>query len=74
LDVTFPIQGATAISTLGLQGLNISDHPATGAFPTFNFSDDPGNYSVIGRTKQAPRNLRLFNLPIISSGLKANTP
>src|ERR1700720_320624 len=51
LDVTFPIQGATAISTLGLQGLNISDHPATGAFPTFNFSDDPGNYSVIGRDK-----------------------
>src|ERR1700732_2083372 len=51
LDVTFPIQGATAISTLGLQGLNISDHPTTGAFPTFNFSDDPGNYSVIGRGK-----------------------
>src|SRR6202790_2273930 len=51
LDVTFPIQGATAISTLGLQGLNIGDHPTTGAFPTFNFSDDPGNYSVIGRDK-----------------------
>jgi hypothetical protein len=51
LNVTFPIQGATAISTLGLQGLNISDHPTTGAFPTFNFSDDPGNYSVIGRDK-----------------------
>jgi hypothetical protein len=34
-----------------LQGLNISDHPTTGAFPTFNFSDDPGNYSVIGRDK-----------------------
>src|SRR3984893_9142976 len=51
LQVGFPIQGATAISTLGLQGLNISDHPTTGAFPTFNFSDDPGNYSVIGRDK-----------------------
>src|ERR1700676_1070874 len=51
LDVTFPVQGATAVSTLGLQGLNLSDHPTTGAFPTFNFSDDPGNYSVIGRDK-----------------------
>src|SRR3984893_8416574 len=51
LQVGFPIQGATAISTLGLQGLNISDHPTTGAFPTFNFSDDLGNYSVIGRDK-----------------------
>lgn len=45
----FPIQGATAVSTLGLQGLDISDHPATSAFPTFNFSDDTGNYSPIGR-------------------------
>jgi hypothetical protein len=49
--VSFPIQGATAISTLGLQGLDISDHPTTSAFPTFNFSDDIGNYSPIGRDK-----------------------
>jgi outer membrane receptor protein involved in Fe transport len=32
-----------------LQGLDISDHPATSAFPTFNFSDDTGNYSPTGR-------------------------
>jgi hypothetical protein len=51
LEVSFPIQGATAISTLGLQGLDISDHPTTSAFPTFNFSDDIGNYSPIGRDK-----------------------
>jgi len=51
LDIHFPIEGATAISTLGLQGLDISDHPTTGAFPIFNFSDDPGNYSPIGRDK-----------------------
>jgi hypothetical protein len=51
LQVSFPIQGATAISTLGLQGLDISDHPTTSAFPTFNFSDDIGNYSPIGRDK-----------------------
>jgi len=51
LQVTFPIQGATAISTLGLQGLDISDHPTAGAFPIFNFSDDVGNYTPIGRDK-----------------------
>src|SRR5271168_3590961 len=50
-QVHFPIEGATAISTLGLAGLDLSDHPTTGAFPIFNFSDDPGNYSPIGRDK-----------------------
>ena len=51
LQIKFPIQGAAAISTLGLTGLDISDHPTTGAFPIFNFGDDPGNYSPIGRDK-----------------------
>jgi hypothetical protein len=50
-QVKFPIQGAAAISELGLTGLDLSDHPDTGAFPIFNFSDDPGNYSPIGRDK-----------------------
>jgi hypothetical protein len=51
LQVKFPIQGAAAISTLGLTGLDLSDHPDAGGFPIFNFSDDPGNYSPIGRDK-----------------------
>jgi hypothetical protein len=51
LQIGFPIQGAAAVSTLGLAGLDLSDHPNAGAFPTFNFSDDPGNYSPIGRDK-----------------------
>jgi hypothetical protein len=51
LQVKFPIQGATAVSTLGLTGLDLSDHPTSGAFPIFNFNDDPGNYSSIGRDK-----------------------
>lgn len=51
LQVKFPIQGAATISTLGLTGLDLSDHPNTGGFPIFNFSDDPGNYSPIGRDK-----------------------
>jgi len=51
LQIRFPIQGATAVSTLGLMGLDLSDHPTAGAFPIFNFSDDPGSYSPIGRDK-----------------------
>ena len=51
LQVKFPIQGAAAVSQLGLTGLDLSDHPNSGAFPIFNFSDDPGNYSPIGRDK-----------------------
>ena len=51
LQIHFPIEGAQAISTLGLTGLDLSDHPTAGAFPIFNFSDDPGNYSPIGRDK-----------------------
>ncbi len=50
-QVFFPIEGASAISTLGLTGLDLSDHPDAGAFPIFNFSDDSGNYSPIGRDK-----------------------
>src|SRR5260370_6242763 len=48
-QVKFPIQGTSAISTLGLTGLDPSDHLTAGAFPIFNFSDDSRNYSVIGR-------------------------
>jgi hypothetical protein len=51
LKIVFPIPGAQAISTLGLTGLDISDHPTAGAFPAFNFSDDVGNYSPVGRDK-----------------------
>jgi hypothetical protein len=50
-QVKFPVQGTAAISTLGLTGLDLSDHPTVGGFPIFNFSDDPGNYSPIGRDK-----------------------
>jgi hypothetical protein len=50
-QVKFPIQGAAEISNLGLTGLDLGDHPNTGAFPIFNFSDDTGNYSPIGRDK-----------------------
>jgi hypothetical protein len=50
LQVLFPIQGAQAVSTLGLQGLDLSDHPSTSAFPSFNFSDGT-SFTPIGRDK-----------------------
>ena len=45
----FPIQGSSAINQLGLQGINISQHPTGDAFPTFTFSD--GTFSSIGQDR-----------------------
>ncbi len=45
----FPISGGAAISQLGLQGINISQHPAGDAFPTFTFSD--GSFTSIGQDR-----------------------
>jgi hypothetical protein len=47
-DETFPIQGAQAISQLGLvlnNGINLALHPTGEAFPTFAFSDGTINRS-----------------------------
>ncbi len=48
--VGFPIQGAAALQQLGLQNVDISQHPTTNAFPTFNFSAGT-NFQQIGRDK-----------------------
>ena len=50
IGVNFPIEGASAVQQLGLVGLDLSDHPTQGAFPTFNFNDGTG-LSPIGRDK-----------------------
>jgi hypothetical protein len=50
VNVNFPIEGATALAQLGLTGVDISQHPTTNAFPTFNFSDGTG-FTPIGRDK-----------------------
>ena len=56
-SVNFPIQGSTALSDLDLTGVNISQHPLTHAFPTFNFNAGTGfnsnlnTGSIIGRDK-----------------------
>jgi len=49
-SVNFPIQGAAALSELDLTGVNISQHPFTDAFPTFNFGAGTG-FEPIGRDK-----------------------
>jgi hypothetical protein len=49
-SVNFPIEGATALGQLNLQGVDISQHPLTHAFPTFNFSAGT-NFTPIGRDK-----------------------
>ena len=49
-SVGFPISGAAALQQLGLQGVDISQHPLTHAFPTFNFSAGT-NFEPIGRDK-----------------------
>jgi hypothetical protein len=49
-SVDFPIQGAAALNQLDLAGVNISQHPTTSAFPTFNFSAGTG-LTPIGRDK-----------------------
>jgi len=48
--VNFPIEGADALAQLNLTGVNISQHPTTHAFPTFNFSAGT-NFTPIGRDK-----------------------
>jgi len=49
-SVGFPIAGAQALSQLDLTGVDISQHPTTHAFPTFNFSAGTG-FTAIGRDK-----------------------
>ena len=52
---TFPIEGANAISQLGLvfdHAVNIAAHPTADAFPTFNFAD--GTVTNIGQDYVGP--------------------
>lgn len=58
-DVVFPIQGADADNQLGLTGISFANHPTTGAFPTFNFSDGTG-FTPIGRDKDGPGASRTY--------------
>jgi hypothetical protein len=49
-SVDFPIQGSDALGQLDLEGVDISQHPLTHAFPTFNFNAGT-NFTPIGRDK-----------------------
>ena len=49
-SVNFPIPGSAALTQLALKGVDISQHPLTHAFPTFNFNAGTG-FTPIGRDK-----------------------
>jgi hypothetical protein len=53
INTAFPIQGAAADNQLGLTGISFANHPTTGAFPTFNFTDGTG-FTPIGHDKDGP--------------------
>jgi hypothetical protein len=53
LSPDFPIEGAAAIAQLGLQGVNVSNHPTDGGFPSIVFSDGT-NFTPIGRDHVGP--------------------
>lgn len=53
LAPAFPIEGATAINQLGLQGVNVSHHPTDDGFPSIVFSDGT-NFTPIGRDHVGP--------------------
>jgi len=57
--LNFPINGAKALSDLGIRGLDVSNHPESGAFPGFDFSDGTG-FTTIGRAKDGPTQSRSF--------------
>ncbi len=59
IETVFPIQGAAADNGLGLTGISFANHPNTGAFPTFNFSDGSG-FTPIGRDKDGPGASRTY--------------
>lgn len=49
----FSIEGAAAIAQLGLQNVDVSQHPTNGGFPSINFSDGTG-FTPIGRDIVGP--------------------
>ena len=53
LSPDFPIEGAQAIAQLGLQGINVSNHPTDGGFPSI-FFDDGTSFEPIGRDHVGP--------------------
>jgi len=48
LSPFFPIEGAAAITQLGLQDVDVANHPVDGGFPSINFSVGTG-FTPIGR-------------------------
>ncbi len=53
LAPNFPIEGAAAIGQLGLQNIDVANHPTDGGFPSINFADGTG-FTPIGRDHVGP--------------------
>jgi hypothetical protein len=53
LSPYFSIEGAAAIAQLGFEGVNVSNHPTDGGFPSIVFSDGT-NFTPIGRDHVGP--------------------
>ncbi|WP_158789852.1 carboxypeptidase-like regulatory domain-containing protein [Granulicella sp. L46] len=53
LSPDFPIEGAQAIAQLGLQGIDVSNHPTDGGFPSIFFNDGT-SFTPIGRDHVGP--------------------
>jgi hypothetical protein len=70
-DISDPGRGAD--DQLGLTGISFANHPTTGAFPTFNFSDGTG-FTPIGRDKDGPALREPCSSPTISAVPWGNTP
>ncbi len=54
---TYPFSGASAVSSLGLQGLDLSNAGTDGGFPGFNFTTGTG-FSTIGHDDIGPSSSR----------------
>jgi outer membrane receptor protein involved in Fe transport len=52
-DEKFPLNGNSVIQGLGLTGINLDNHPESGAFPILDFSSGTG-FSTIGGGKDGP--------------------
>ena len=60
-DQTYPFSGASVVSALGLQGLDLSHAGTDGGFPGFNFSAGTG-FSTIGHGDIGPTSSQTIQL------------
>jgi hypothetical protein len=70
-DLSFPINGTAALRDLGITGLDVSNHPNSGAYPAFNFSDGTGFTSIV-KGKDGPTQSRSWQFTDNFSWIKGS--